>query len=397
MSKKIILALAAFTLIFTSGCEEKTTPDPQELLREAFENAFEINSAAFSANGNIKIQDVENTNSEVKLTFEGKGENLLEFPPKIDYSIEVEFSAQNPEEGNVNGSGEFSIKMLDDLIFAKYELLELAGNSEIEAAKPFIQMFSGKWYKFSLETLAGANPEFEAVFAQQRESQQKFIEFYKKLMRENDILLAKNLKEDGKDFVIEVKPNFDLIFSENFLDKTFNDFLELIKEIDESAPNPPEFDDEMHAKLPEIRETVKKVWEAGNFKITMKIGKENRIAHTSIVHGNLDLAELAKIIPEEQREEIEMAEEISGKIIFDFISESRDFNQPQNIIPPEDFIDFDPAMIFGVMSSSFPAPAEFESTDLLQEIPLSRIGEFAPPILEEEDPIMENQPVSRPR
>ncbi|MCK5471641.1 hypothetical protein KAI54_00435 [Candidatus Gracilibacteria bacterium] len=392
MNKKIILTLAVFTLIFTSGCEKKTTPDPQELLRETFENAFSINSAAFSANGSVKIKDIENSNGEIKFTFEGKGENILKFPPKIDYMIGVEFNFQNPEKGDGDGSVKFSIKMLEDLIFAKFELIELAGNPELEAAKPFIQMLSGKWYKFSLKALAGENPEFEAAFTQQQENQQKFIEFYKKLLSENDLLLAKNLRENGGDFVIEVKPNFDLIFSEKFLDDIRNDFFELVEDIDKNAIDPPEFDDEMLAKLPEIRETVKKVWQAGNFEITMKIGKENRMAHTSTVSGNLDLAEIVKLLPEEMQEE-----EVSGKIIFDFTSESRDFNQPQNITPPKDFIDFDPAMLLGAMSSSFPAPAEFENADLLQEIPLSKIGEFTPPILEEKDPIMENQPVSRPR
>ena len=424
MNKKIILVLIAFTLVFTSGCEEKTTPDPQELLREAFENAFSINSAAFNASGSTKVEDIENSNGEIKFTFEGKGENLLKFPPKMDYSIGAEFNLQNPKTGSFTGSGKFSIKILEDAIFAKLGNIELSGKPELEAAKPFIQTFSGKWYKFSLKTLADTNPEFEAIFAEQQENQQKFIEFYKKLLYENDLLLAENLQEDSKDFVIEVIPNFDLIFSEKFLNDTRNGFLEII---DESAPIPPEFDDEVRAKLPEIRETVKKVWQAGNFKITMKIGKENRIAHTSTVSGNFDLAELAKIIPEDQQGKIEMVEAISGKIIFDFTSESRDFNQPQNITPPEDFIDFDPAMIFGGMiPPSVPIheapfepgnftpslPIEFENEDFSEEMQIVPNGEdyWEDEDWQDEDwdgdhenmekldnLTEENQPITRPR
>ena len=396
MNKKIILVVAAFVLIFTNGCEE-TTPDPQELLREAFENAFSINSAAFSSSGSIRVEDVESANGEIKFTLEGKGEDIFEFPPKIDYLVGAELSFQNLEENqNFTGSGEFSVKMLNDAIFAKFELTELIGNPELEAAKPLIQMFSGKWYKFSLETLASANPEFEAAFAQQQESQQKFIEFYKKLLNENDLLLVENLQETSEDYILEVKPNFDLIFSEEFLNNVRNDLLELIKEIDENAPSPPELDDEIRAKLPEIREIAEKIWQTGNFKTTMKIGKENRIAHTSTMNGSLDLMEIAKIIPEKQREEIgEMAEKISGKIIFNLTSESRDFNKPQNITPPEDFIDFDPAMIFG---GGMIPPPDFTSPPIL---PDSESGELNfPPIPKtelEEIPPEENQPIARPQ
>ncbi|MBU1089843.1 hypothetical protein KKF38_03565 [Patescibacteria group bacterium] len=428
MSKKILLTLIACTLVFTSGCGE-TTPDPQELLRKAFENALSINSATFSASGNTRIENVENTNGEVKFTFEGKGEDILKFPPKIDYSVGAEFNLQNPEEGNVTGSGKFSIKMLDildDSIFAKFELTELAGKPELEAAKPFIQMFSGKWYKFSLKNL-GINPEIEAAFVEKQEHQQKFIEFCKKLLSENDLLLAKNLREDGEDFVIEVEPNFDLILSEKFLDDTRASLLKLVKEVDENAPGPPEFDDEMRAELPEIRETAKKVWQVSNFKLTMKIGKENQIAHTSVVSGNLDLAEIAKIVPEMKLEcsqwQIDEGvcepRELSGKIIFDFTSTSSNFNQPQNITPPEDFIDFAPAMILGGMQLS-PPISESENEDFLLEIPSSELGEMSQPNLEleefglppnlefdeptsppslepEEAPVEKNQPIARPR
>jgi len=404
MFKKITLIASVFALVVLNGCDENV--DPQILLREALGNAFTIESTKFESTLDVQIENVEETNGSINFIFTGKGENILDIPSTLEYSVDAKFDLENAELGAIAGELKLGFKIVEEAFFGIIEKFDLSGSPEMEAAKPFIQMFSNNWYKFSLSNI----PEMVEQMDAQKEIQKELIAIYKKLLTENDILLVESLNEDGANFILEIAPNFDLIFSRDFIK---NNLFEILKSMIENSTLDEaerdkilaemEFDEEVLTKLPEIRKTAEKIWTLGNFEITFEIDKNDRIVQSSAMSGEVDLAELQKIIPEPDQSactdwQVEQGlcgpTELSGKIIFDVVSNLSEINQSQNIIPPEEFIDFDPALIFGMgVGMGMDEPEIMSEMEMMSDDELGAVlGENS---LEMELP--EDAPIARPQ
>lgn len=403
MLKKIFLSVSALSLIVLGGCGDEPAPDPQELLRETFLNSFEINSSAFSAEANLKIEDIEDFSGELNFTFEGKVEDILEYKPKLDLTTNLEFSGKVPES-EATGDFSFSMKLIENALFAKIGKIDFTSDDpQVEAMKPLFQMYSGKWWKISLDMLEDSSV---INFEEQKAVQQEMIEAYKKLFIENDIFLIDNFSknDDNDDYILEVRPNFDLILTQEFIEneilstaKTMIEKSELGEEEKAEALTKLKLDKEIIAELPKIREIAKQIWTSGNFKIVIQIDPDEIIQRSSEFSGSLDLAKINELMPEEDREE-----DVSGKIIFNINSTSSDWNQPQNIVAPEDFIDFDPLMLFGnQMQEEVFAPTNNEWDDykeLNEMMDQERDNNAAREMTDKEVEEMQNfRPVARPQ
>jgi len=380
MIKKIAILLSAFGIIILDGCG-KTNLDPQELLREALENSFSIESSAEDANLEIEIENVEEVNGTMKIVVSGKTENILTFPQKIDYSIDVNFDLHGAGE-NLTGSVGLGCKMLKDAFFAKINELELTSNNpELETSKTAIEAFAKQWWRISLKDFG---------ISELAESQNEQFENYKKLFVENDILFVENSSENEENYILSVVPNFDLIFTKDFIE---NEILASAKTGIENNPNfsaeekenllaeQLELGNELLTELPKIRENAKQIWKAGNFRLVVEIGKNDKFIYSSEMSGELDLAELGKIFDDEG---------MIGKIIFNFTSTLSEINQPQNITAPEEFTEFDPTMIFGMQVS--PDGGDYWEDEDWQDEDWDRDHENMEKL---DNPIDKNKPIRR--
>jgi hypothetical protein len=378
MPKKISILLATCGLIVLGGCG-KNELDGQTILREALGNSFMIESSASNMNIKIGLQNIEDANGTIEINVDGKSADALAFPSKFDYLIDTNFAVQTPEQ-NFNGSIKLAFKMIEDAFFAKVELPQLDDPTLTATIDPFAE-FAGKWWRIPLTDLLGVeNFEQTEITGQ--------LENYKKLFVENDIFLAKNLSEDDENYLLEIEPNFDLILTRDFVENEIFPLAENYIENSELTPEEKiaaradlEIDDEMAEQIEKLRETAKNIWASGNFKWEMSIGKDDNFIHSFEMSSELDFAALGKILGNESA---------TGKVILNIVSTSSEINQPQNIVAPEEFIDFDPMMIFGGAGMEIDEMPEITDSD--SEI---MPGEELNGMLDMELP--EDQPIARPR
>ncbi len=324
--KKILLILLAI-LIVGSGYVVKVgfldrPNDPQRFLNEALANSLDTISALSTSEMQIILSDSSSGAGEIILTTVGKTANANAYLPDLDYEINLSGSGEM-EGASIEFSASGNLRILDEVFYGKFRQIETASlPSTIAGSIGFANAFADKWYALSFKKLKESDPKIAEVFEEQKSIQLAFRENLRKLLANNDILVAQKTPFCLRRVQpIETILNVDMLTSNEFLEEIETIFRPQISEEEMIS----ELTDEEKERAREIIQAI-----ANNAKITLEIGKKDGVLYGSQVEFNLNFADLG--IPELT----------TGKLKIMATEQISEINKPQTIIAPEEFEEIDP-------------------------------------------------------
>jgi len=333
----ILIVLVGFTVVLATKIWNPLwnpfAPNPTKILKQAFENMSELETSHLKMVVDMDMEGNEELSS-IKFVLEGDFDAKDKDNPKSQMDLEAKMQVPDTDIEMIMGG---EIRTIDDVIYFEITSIPFLLNMYFSQIGLDISQWQNKWYHFDPEELGvsvtGLGLSSDDKLALQEDLQKLYLEYLPakpiKRLAEEEIddkpvyhfLMALD-KENLKQFIVKLPlalEEYDTFKSEGFTD---------------------EEKQEMFADIDKFFE------ETGGMEFEIFIGKTDKLIYKVIGHGEL---------PES------LFEEGEGGISFDFKMESSRFNEPVEVLAPQDsrsIIEVFTALIMGVSSYNAPIKAQ---------------------------------------
>lgn len=338
----------------------------QEMLEASFLKSLEVDSVQKeSSRLKLKLSGLKNdpgegepskeVNGELQLDFEGKLKNFQAFLPDLDYAIGVDFKGalkDAEKEEKLNLQAKLLLRILERNFYGKLETLKVQDNSELEALIGLVKLYENKWYTLAYSDLLKLDPEMESILREEEAKHpQNFAKLKKFVADFKNLLLVTGVRELDKEIAVQVKINWEVLFSRNFL----NQGLQLLDLPGVQA----KLDTLPEEKLLKAKEIAQKIEAQFPPTITLKIEKESGLSTEGFFEFQMDFAQLKTLSALLGAEEIEELPNLTGKLVLQLESKVEGINEEVQIVAPPEATD---------LKEDFPWLLELEEGSLELEL-----------------------------
>jgi len=308
----ILIILIGFTIVLAAKIWDPLwnpfAPNPTKILNQAFENMSEIETSHLKMVIDMDIEGNEELSS-IKFILDGDFDATDKDNPKSQMDLEARIQIPDTEVEMIMGG---EMRTIDDVIYFQVTSIPFLFNMYFSQIGLDITQWQNKWYHFDPEELGvsmtGLGLSQDDKLALTKDLQELYLQYspakpIKRLAEEEiddkatyHFLMALD-KENLKQFIVKLPlalEEYDTFKSEGFTD---------------------EEKEKMFADIDKFFE------ETGGMKFEIWIGKTDKLIYKIAGYGE---------VPES------LFEEGEGAISFDFKVESSNFNEPVEILTPQD-------------------------------------------------------------